>query len=70
MSVIARDHETKKVYLFSKGAPEKINTLCLNSPTDFQENLTRLALQGFRVLALACREINISVIQNDRSELE
>jgi magnesium-transporting ATPase (P-type) len=35
MSVIAVEMETKDVYLFAKGAPEKINNICFNSPVDF-----------------------------------
>ncbi len=48
--------------MFSKGAQEKINNICTNSPDAFNESLTKLALQGYRVLALAYRELDKNAI--------
>eukprot|EP00095_Tigriopus_kingsejongensis_P002264 snap_masked-scaffold633_size121756-processed-gene-0.12 protein:Tk02264 transcript:snap_masked-scaffold633_size121756-processed-gene-0.12-mRNA-1 annotation:"probable cation-transporting atpase 13a3-like" len=57
MSVITRTLGSNRFDVFTKGAPEKIETLCRPStvPEDFHVQLRHYTLQGFRVIALAHR---------------
>lgn len=58
MSVIARTLGKSHMDVYSKGAPEKIASLCLPDtiPPDFADVLHKYTIQGFRVLALAWKE--------------
>lgn len=58
MSVIARTLGKSHMDVYSKGAPEKIASLCLPEtiPSDFADVLHKYTIQGFRVLALAWKE--------------
>lgn len=57
MSVITRTLNGDSFEVFTKGAPEKLEDLCVPSsiPASFHEELESLTLQGFRVIALAHR---------------
>lgn len=66
----------KDLVIYSKGAPEKIRTLCnpKTIPNDFDETLTHYTLQGMRVIAVACKFLPSaqvsSVVSMKRSEAE
>lgn len=61
---------------FVKGSPEKISELCLQEtiPHDFQKVLTEYTREGYRVIALAVKdlpEMNYRKLQTiSRSEVE
>lgn len=65
MSVIAKKLRSKNFIILTKGAPEKIEELCLSStiPSDFNKKLAELARAGFRVVALAGREISVNFLK-------
>lgn len=46
---------------FTKGAPEKVSTMChpKSLPNDFSMRLSQYAAQGFRVIALAYKELPV-----------
>lgn len=70
MSVIV--NEKDKYWVFTKGAPEKVKSMCLDEsvPHGFTDLLEKNALQGFRVLALAYKEIDRSQANMPRKEAE
>ena len=59
MSVITRALKDNHFHVFTKGAPEKLEELCLphTLPRDFHENLRTLTLKGYRVIGLAHRRL-------------
>ncbi|XP_015925261.1 polyamine-transporting ATPase 13A3 isoform X3 [Parasteatoda tepidariorum] len=59
MSVICRTLGAEHFDLYCKGAPEKITSLCLSEtvPVNFPELLKHYTVQGYRVIALAYREL-------------
>ncbi|OWF45588.1 probable cation-transporting ATPase 13A3 [Mizuhopecten yessoensis] len=59
MSVITRKLGDKNFELYTKGAPEKVISLCKSDtvPVDFHEVLTQYTQRGLRVLALAWRPL-------------
>lgn len=62
MSTIVFDKEMNSWMVFTKGAPEKIKKICKNSsiPKNFTNMMEGMAMQGFRVLGLAYKTIEIS----------
>jgi len=60
--------------LFIKGSPEKILELADKSsvPEDYSEILNNLTMEGFRVLGLGYRELNVNLDLNNlrREEAE
>uniref|UniRef100_A0A0L8G8F6 Cation-transporting P-type ATPase C-terminal domain-containing protein n=1 Tax=Octopus bimaculoides TaxID=37653 RepID=A0A0L8G8F6_OCTBM len=60
MSVIVRKLGTNHMDIYSKGAPEKIASLCNpdSIPADFSDILHKYTVQGFRVLALSWKELD------------
>lgn len=62
MSVITRTLGGSCFDVFTKGAPEKLEEMCIpeSLPKDFHEKLRQFTLQGFRVIGLAHR-----VLPND-----
>ncbi|CAI9735449.1 cation-transporting ATPase 13A3-like isoform X2 [Octopus vulgaris] len=60
MSVIVRTLGTNHMDIYSKGAPEKIASLCNPDtiPADFSDTLHKYTVQGFRVLALSWKELD------------
>lgn len=59
MSVICRELGAPNMLGFVKGAPEKIMTMCHydSLPPDFAAHLSHYTTQGFRVIALAYKEL-------------
>lgn len=59
MSVITRTLGSHCMDLYCKGAPEKIASLCKSStvPDDFHEVLQKYAKKGFRVIAVAWKQL-------------
>lgn len=59
MSVICRALSSTHMTLFTKGAPEKVASLCLSNtlPHDFNTHLADYASKGYRVIALAYKEL-------------
>ena len=57
-STLIRVDESSEMTLTVKGAPEQIAKLCSKDslPQNFEENLSRFTLEGFRVLALAGKD--------------
>ena len=65
MSTIAKNLTNSNYMCYCKGSPEKIKELCLSKtiPENFNEELNNYTSQGYRVLALASK-----IIQMDSSE--
>ena len=61
MSTIVYDPQIKKCYSFTKGAPEKILKICKyeSIPPNYNLIMENLAIQGFRILALAYKNMKI-----------
>ncbi|XP_060531702.1 polyamine-transporting ATPase 13A3-like isoform X5 [Cylas formicarius] len=59
MSVICRDLRQPNMTAFAKGAPEKICGLCLREsvPQDFNSKLSYYTAGGYRVIALAYKDL-------------
>ena len=59
MSVIAKNPARSRFEIFVKGAPERLEPLCRpeTMPEDFHDQLKNYTLQGFRVIALAHRNL-------------
>lgn len=59
MSVICRVLGDPSMIVFTKGAPEKLKGLCQSEtlPHDFQHRLSEITAQGFRVIALAYKQL-------------
>ena len=57
MTVICKDNKNEYYKIFTKGSPEKIISNCNKNtiPSNFEEILNDFAIQGFRILALACK---------------
>nr|XP_033814173.1 probable cation-transporting ATPase 13A4 isoform X2 [Geotrypetes seraphini] len=61
MSVIVELTGEAKVVAFMKGAPEKVVSFCKTDtvPNNFAKELEHYTLQGFRVIALAFKNLNL-----------
>ena len=77
MSVIARKLGSPNFTIYTKGAPEKLEELVLpeSLPANYQEQLQELTVRGYRVIALATRELDrrvnwVAVQKMKRSEVE
>jgi len=59
MSVICKNQFDNKYRVFVKGSPEKISELCLaeSLPNNFTDVMSSYTKEGFRVIALATREM-------------
>lgn len=59
MSVICKDLECPTMFAYTKGAPEKLASLCKSStlPSNFQEKLSYYTANGFRVIAVAFKNL-------------
>lgn len=59
MSVICRVLGNAHMTVFTKGAPEKLASFCRNEtlPPDYSKRLTEITAQGYRVIALAFKEM-------------
>jgi len=68
LSVVTLDTATNKVYVFSKGAPEKIHSMCRPETVSdkFHEILEKMAMRGYRILGLGYKEIDSSTIEPEK----
>lgn len=59
MSVICRVLGSPNMLIFTKGAPEKVKTMCKEEtvPPDFNCQLAQFTAQGFRVIAVAYKQL-------------
>ena len=62
MCAIVKNTTNGKYIAFVKGSPEKMATKCMRSsiPIDFLEKLQVYTEQGFRVIALSYKELNMT----------
>ena len=73
MSVVCKNQVDNKFKAFVKGSPEMISSLCHRQtlPIDFDEVLMRYTKEGYRVIALAVKELpgltyrNVQTIARD-----
>ncbi|KAL4467819.1 hypothetical protein ABPG74_013154 [Tetrahymena malaccensis] len=74
MSCVAYDTKEQKNYLFLKGAPEKVYDICQSQtiPSNFKNLQNKLSLKGFRLIAMAYKELGSpkEAIELTREELE
>lgn len=63
MSVIVKNAGTGRIWSYVKGSPEKMQELCLDDslPADFDAILDDYTRKGYRVIALAARQLDVSV---------
>ena len=54
--------DESKYFLFSKGSPESINSISVGKREDLMQEVNANAIKGYRVLALAFRELSINQI--------
>ncbi|XP_050437408.1 polyamine-transporting ATPase 13A3-like isoform X2 [Adelges cooleyi] len=70
MSVIAKHLSSNSTHVYSKGAPEKILSLCnaISIPSDFDQVLQRFTKEGYRVIAAGYRALknNLSYVKTQR----
>ncbi|KAG1467589.1 hypothetical protein G6F56_004329 [Rhizopus delemar] len=62
MSTVCLDKNTGTVYVFTKGAAERVIQLCSNSPVDDEsvlDKMNTLAGKGLRVMAMAYRKMDM-----------
>ena len=72
MSVVVRVLNQPHFVLYSKGSPEKIAELSKPEtlPRDFQEVLTGFTREGYRVIAVATRPVEINFVKVQRMDRE
>lgn len=77
MSVIVRKLGTNNFTVFTKGAPEKLEELCVEEsiPEDFHTRLQELTVAGYRVIALAAKQLDpkvnwVAIQKMKRGEVE
>ncbi|CRH00504.1 cation-transporting ATPase 1, putative [Plasmodium relictum] len=75
MSVIVKNVQNEKYYLFCKGSPEKIKELCLKNkiPDNYDDMLHKYAKLGMRIISLSYKELdanNYNVLNITRNSLE
>ncbi|XP_067950022.1 polyamine-transporting ATPase 13A3-like [Watersipora subatra] len=75
MSVIVKNLSSPVFEVFTKGSPEMISSLCLEEtiPNNFSDRLAEYTRQGYRVIAMAHKELTLSYAKLhrvDRSEVE
>lgn len=60
MSVICRELSKPHMVAYTKGAPEKLQTLCLPEtlPPDFNARLAEYTIKGYRVIAVAFKNLS------------
>uniref|UniRef100_A0A0A9XW91 Putative cation-transporting ATPase 13A5 n=1 Tax=Lygus hesperus TaxID=30085 RepID=A0A0A9XW91_LYGHE len=73
MSCVVRTTHGKH-YIVMKGSPEAVGSLCTSLPTDYAQKSEKQASKGFRVIALAVRELRddeVRIIKDlKRSDVE
>lgn len=72
MTVITQILGHRNMKIFTKGAPEKIRSLCVESslPDDYYDVLHKYTSHGYRVLALAYRELSAKCKWREVDELK
>jgi cation-transporting ATPase 13A3/4/5 len=72
MSVIVRRLDESDMTLYCKGAPEKICTLCRSEtiPVDFHAVVNEYAQHGYRLIAVARRQLHINFVKAQRARRE
>lgn len=82
MSTICLDKNTGLIYVFTKGAAERVITLCNNLPSEkareqVLENVSTLASKGLRVMGMSYRKLDLpadvkpeELQQRSRDEIE
>ena len=71
MTVVCRD-DAQRHWVFTKGAPEVVQALCAPStvPASFTATFAAYARQGYRVLAIACKQTDGAQLSaSDREQL-
>ena len=58
MSVLVRDTQENKYYIFVKGAPEKILKNSINKVAKYNTVVTSLSLSGFRTIGFGYKMVN------------
>lgn len=69
MSVIV-EHRNKK-YIFCKGSPDKIKSLLINTPENYDHKVNLHSCKGYRVISLAYKELesNYKEFKDDNSDI-
>ena len=72
MSVVAQAEGRKEIRVYAKGAPEIMKTLCEPSsiPKNYDERLADYTILGYRVLALAWRDLTKEETKKKFQDLE
>ena len=72
MSVIIWNEKENSLRAFVKGAPEKIMAMCEfdTVPFNFHETLTLYTQEGFRVLAIAYKDLSTDDLDLDWDDIE
>ena len=77
MSVIVRRLGSKHFTIFTKGAPEKLEELCVKEsiPVNYHEQLKELTVNGYRVIGLAVKDLDkkvnwVAIQKMKRTEVE
>jgi cation-transporting ATPase 13A3/4/5 len=72
MSVIVKTLNSKQFVMYAKGSPEKIAEMSRvdTLPRDFQQVLTAFTREGYRVIGVACRPVDYSIVKIQRMERE
>ena len=72
MSVVVKALHSSKFVLYAKGSPEKIAELSKpeSLPKDFQQVLTNFTREGYRVIGVAYRPVDFSIVKIQRMERE
>lgn len=58
MSVVVNLISENRSEYFIKGAPEKIKQICARIPDNYEQTVNNLCAQGYRILALAHKDVN------------
>ena len=58
MSVLVRDPENGRIYVFIKGAPERIERNSISKPSNFAAVVESLSLSGFRTIAIGYKDVD------------
>lgn len=72
MSVICRELGALNMKVFTKGAPEKIRSICKNEsvPENFMEVLTSYTTSGYRAIAIATKELDRRLKWKDAQKIK
>ena len=70
MSVVCRLSGASEFRVFVKGAPERITDLCLDEslPPNYEKVLASYTIEGYRVIALAYKDVDSDCMVRDETE--